>query len=168
MIYIHVIFFHIELFTLKYILRLYLESRWIYIHTYIHTYIHRFHTFIHTFINSYIYIYIYIIYKYMDGIPLHFLRFPHGFGGIPPLKNPPSLARPVPPWAPQKGDFFDGSETATVGLLRCPRDVSTREMVGNLRKTHKYIYIYSNYIYQYEMDWNGAVSLFDQRFLMGY
>lgn len=25
---------------------------------------------------------------------------------------------PVPPWAPQKGDFFDGSETATVGLLR--------------------------------------------------
>lgn len=25
---------------------------------------------------------------------------------------------PVLPWAPQKGDFFDGSETATVGLLR--------------------------------------------------
>ena len=78
----------------------------------------------------------------MDGIPLHFPRFPHGFGD-PPFKEPrrPSDARPVPPWAPQKGDFFDGSETATVGLLRCPRDVSTREMVGKF-KENLYIYIY--------------------------
>ena len=27
--------------------------------------------------------------------------------------------RPVPDWAPQKGDFFDGTSTQTVGLLRC-------------------------------------------------
>eukprot|EP00913_Durusdinium_trenchii_P028089 g26335.t1 len=26
--------------------------------------------------------------------------------------------RPVPDWAPQKGDFFDGTSTQTVGLLR--------------------------------------------------
>ncbi|CAK9074374.1 unnamed protein product [Durusdinium trenchii] len=36
---------------------------------------------------------------------------------------------PVPDWAPQKGDFFDGTSTQTVGLLRC---------FGSARRTTRY------------------------------
>ena len=115
------------------------------IHTCIHAYIHTYtHTYIHTFIHSYNYIYINTSYTSTWTVYLYISPdFPMVLG-IPPLKNPPrpSDARPVPPWAPQKGDFFDGSETATVGLLRCPRDVSTREMVGKFKES-LYIYIYS-------------------------